>query len=407
MKQSKRQWAGLAVMVCFGFCAARTSGADGTWTNNASGVWSNTACWVGGTPADGAISTATFAGPTSGITGDTTVTLDAPRTIGNLLFTNNNGHTWFLAGSNLTFDADGSGGSTSTVCVATNAAQFNLKMRGTTNSVLNKTGAGQLVLGADNTGCYSGRVVVTQGSLALNNANATVSTRGLTLGGGDDNVSVGFANNGTQNGSTFTVAGSGAGTVTFWWNTANSITISLALTLNKTTVFNVSQYTFILNSQPSGAGGVYKTGAGALGLFANGNATYSGTTTVSQGGITLVNNGGYGLPVGNAVVMGDTNTGASGVSFTLGNSSAYPNVNLRVTTNGTSASIMAGVNGYNIGSHSWNGTIQIDRPYLTVGCNSMASSLTIGSTISGAGGVWVNNTTGYRTSVSGANTVTV
>jgi len=193
MKRNQRLWARIAGMVCFGFCAARTSGADGTWTNNASGIWSNTACWAGGSPADGAISTATFAGPASGISGDTTVTLEAPRTIGNLLFTNNNGHTWFLAGSNLTFDADGSGGSTSTVCVATNTAQFSQKIRGTTNSVLNKTGVGQMTLTQDNTGCYSGRVVVTQGSLQLNNANATASTRGVTLGGGDDNVSPTFS----------------------------------------------------------------------------------------------------------------------------------------------------------------------------------------------------------------------
>ena len=375
-----------------GVTAAQAS--DGTWTNGG-GVWSNTSGWASGTVADGATFTATFSGPPTGLAADATVTNDTPRTIGNLWFTNSNGRTWYVSGSNLTFDADGTGGGTSVVYVAaTNLAQFSQKSFGTTNSVLNKTGPGQWILSRDNTGCYSGRVVLTQGSLSLNHSNATSSTRGLTLGGGDDNVTLAFPNNANQNGSGYTVSSSGTGTVTLSFNVANSLEFNPSLTLNKTAIFNIgSSGSFRMHSLPSGAGGLYKTGAGELMYYYNGTATYSGTTTVSQGSIMIWANVGGGLPSGKTVIMGDTGTGANGISIVLGGAPVTPNVNLLVTTNGTSATLTAGRNGSSAGDDTWSGTIQIDRPYLRLSCNDYASSFTVNSAISGVGGVRIDGST--------------
>ena len=77
--------------------------ADGTWTNAAGGTWSTSGNWSGDVVADGADSTADFS--TLDITATTTVTLDSPRTIGNLVY----GDTavtsgWYLNGSALSMD---------------------------------------------------------------------------------------------------------------------------------------------------------------------------------------------------------------------------------------------------------------------------------------------------------------
>ncbi len=80
---------------------------DGVWGSDSSGNWSVTNAWQGGTVADGAGSTASF---TANISTTRTVTNGAPRTIGALAFSDNNGSgdRWILAGpSALTLSAGG------------------------------------------------------------------------------------------------------------------------------------------------------------------------------------------------------------------------------------------------------------------------------------------------------------
>src|SRR6266700_991924 len=81
-----------AIWIAFAFgiimLGDKSWGADGTWQINGSSVWSLPANWSGGVPSQpGDI--ATFG---SVITGDKTVTVDAPFTVGGLLFDDNNAY---------------------------------------------------------------------------------------------------------------------------------------------------------------------------------------------------------------------------------------------------------------------------------------------------------------------------
>src|SRR5215204_6346766 len=78
---------------------------NGTWTGTAGGTWGDPLNWSGGTAADvadGAGFTADF--NTVDLPADLAVTLDAPRTIGNLSFGDTDGITtpagWNLSGTN-------------------------------------------------------------------------------------------------------------------------------------------------------------------------------------------------------------------------------------------------------------------------------------------------------------------
>ena len=72
---------------------------DGVWTQTVTGgTWTDTANWLGGVVADGAGNTADFS--TLDIVGNVDVNLDAPTTIGNLIFGDTNptgdGGNWYL-----------------------------------------------------------------------------------------------------------------------------------------------------------------------------------------------------------------------------------------------------------------------------------------------------------------------
>src|SRR5882724_5708910 len=76
--------------------APKCQAASGTWGSSGGGSWTNAANWSGGVIADGSGSSANFG--TLSLSANATVTLDASRTIGNLLFDDQNSikHNWLL-----------------------------------------------------------------------------------------------------------------------------------------------------------------------------------------------------------------------------------------------------------------------------------------------------------------------
>jgi hypothetical protein len=92
---SLQQQIGVFLAVC-ALCllgAAPAWATSGTWTNSATdGDWSGAVNWITGTVADGADNRATFSS-----TATRTITLDTPRTIGNLTF---NTSSYNLIGGN-------------------------------------------------------------------------------------------------------------------------------------------------------------------------------------------------------------------------------------------------------------------------------------------------------------------
>lgn len=141
-------------------------GADGTWGVPASGDWSNSGNWQDGTVADGSGDTAWFNAvevPSGGIE----VTLDTPRTIGNLRFGDASAsptgswilagdHTLALAGATPTITVEGLGaGATATISTVMGGSDG-----------LTKAGAGTLVFLRDRH-TYLGPTVVAEGTLRL------------------------------------------------------------------------------------------------------------------------------------------------------------------------------------------------------------------------------------------------
>src|SRR5438105_1715403 len=78
----------VAALAAVGVFPAAVSAQSGSWTQVAGSPanWGTAANWSGNTIANGIDSTATFATP--GLTGPFTVSLDASRIIGNLVFDN-------------------------------------------------------------------------------------------------------------------------------------------------------------------------------------------------------------------------------------------------------------------------------------------------------------------------------
>jgi autotransporter-associated beta strand protein len=171
--------------------APATFADNGTWTSLSGGSWNTDTNWAGGPPgiiADGAGFTADFS--TLNITANTTVTLDADRTIGNLIFADTDtgsAANWVLAAGapagNLTLS-----GTTPTITVNALGANRNTsitaRLEGT--SGFTKAGNGTLVLNYGDTATnISGPVVVSAGLLNIQGkplAKATsVAINGGTL----------------------------------------------------------------------------------------------------------------------------------------------------------------------------------------------------------------------------------
>src|ERR1051326_924360 len=183
--------------------AVCANAANGTWTNPSGGSWTNNVNWSGGIIADGAGNTASFS--TLTLPADTIVTLHAPRTIGNLIFDDQNvtKHNWSLipgGGNQLTL-----AGGAPTITVGSATTTINAVLAGALG--FTKAGAGKLVLGTANT--YSGTTLVSAGTLTFatvifsTNNPLSVAAGAVAESAGTLNLSV------NSSGTTLGVNGSG------------------------------------------------------------------------------------------------------------------------------------------------------------------------------------------------------
>jgi autotransporter-associated beta strand protein len=136
--------------------------ANGTWTFDGGDNWSNSARWLNGIVANGADRTASF---TANITGARTVTLDTPRTLGHIVFTDSttSSHDLTISGNHpLTLDVT-SGIPAINVTQAGRSLTIQSPLTGTKG--ITKTGPGRLVIDAAMN--YSGVTTVAAGMLDL------------------------------------------------------------------------------------------------------------------------------------------------------------------------------------------------------------------------------------------------
>ena len=165
-------WLRLAGVIGFLGTGAALKAQNGSWNVDASGNWGAASDWVSSTIANGAGNRATF--DLSGMSVAPTVTLDSPRTIGNLVFGNPGGYdgqNWALAGSSvLTL----SSGSVPTITcwpllsAGNSACTISAPLSGLQG--FTKQGSGTLWLAGNNAG-LSGTLTIAAGRVFNYNAN--------------------------------------------------------------------------------------------------------------------------------------------------------------------------------------------------------------------------------------------
>ena len=317
---------------------------DGVWTNLAGGSWAASANWNGGTIANGPDGIADFS--TLNLAASATVTLDGPRTIGNLLFgdTTTAFFPWILTtgtGGPLTLDV--SGGSPTITLSASSSATIGAVLAGTKG--LTFAGTGALTLTNANT--YSGGTFINtgpangaaaSGSVIVGNANA-FGTGDIVLGN-TAGISAIFFNN------TWTVTNnlqlsSAAVTTSFAGTDARVATYSGVVSGGNASAI------FWVNMSAGGSSGVLK--------LANVNNTFRATMYFNRGVLAIAGDG----CLGNAanLIRFDQTSNSGGFRFDANNINVLHNIELisrcDLNVNGFDAVISSVVSGAATSS-PWN-----------------------------------------------------
>ena len=234
--------------------------ADGTWIVNAADFWNNAVNWTNGIVANGTDKTAFF---TADINPQTTISLNAPRTIGNITFTDR-------------------------------TSSHDLQLSGTSPLTLDRSSSAPVI---DVT--QTGRTLTFAGPIAGNKglAKSGVGTLKARLAGtisGDTTVNGGFLEIGMGNGTY-----------------AGNISIASGATLQYAVDDRKWQSKMTLDGVISGAGTLTK--GGRTGLILTRDNTYTGVTTLSTGPGVLVLKSANALPGG----IG-TSGGVSALTFNGG-----------------------------------------------------------------------------------------
>jgi fibronectin-binding autotransporter adhesin len=202
-------------------CLALLGGAlnvraqSGTWTTAGAGNWGDTANWNFGIGpiADGSGNTADFS--TIDLTANVVVTLDTPRTIGNLIFgdtVTNTAFGWTLGGSPLTL----AGGTVPTITVntlgGTAVTTFTNVLAGTAG--LLKLGSGTLTLAPTVANTINGGVTIGGGTIVLGGSQTLVGQLGMP--GGTLTLT---------NGGWLTMNGYNSGSSTGWGSFTNPVVV--------------------------------------------------------------------------------------------------------------------------------------------------------------------------------------
>ena len=399
----------------FAFTAPAAHAADGTWLGN-DGNWNATGTWSGGTIADGIGFTANFTGVD--ITANRTITLAANRTIGNISFTD-----LTTASNNLLI----TGANTLTLDVSTGVPQITVSNQTLSiNSVIagnegfNKSGAGTLTLSGNNT--FSGNVTWSSaggGTIVANNNNAlgsgTVAINGngsaLQLANGIT-VSNAMTVGGNGNAKILRLA-DGATSGTYAGNIVNSEDVGSNFDLNAGTGGTLTVSGII--SSGVAAAGMDKQGAGTVTLTAAN--TYTGTTTVGAGTLSLGNGGTTGrLTATSSIVI------STGANLTINRSNAFSqatDLGAGVLISGAGGFTQAGAgtttltaaNTYTGTTAIKNGTLALDGAAnrlavagaVVLGDTGTAGKLVLGGTTTASQTLTALTTTGSGGSVVGGN----
>ncbi len=399
-----------------------------TWLDAITGgLWNNSTNWSAGIP-NGVGAIADFS--TLNITADNTVHMDGSETVGSLVFGDNT-----TASNNWILDNNGSSANVLTLSVSSGITTITVNNeQATIGAVIAGTqgltiiGPGTLVLSGSAANTYSGLTTVSSGTLVLNKQASTNAVPGnLTIGAANGGASAtvqlassnqigdtatvtvnptGLLNipNGTQDYVSTLVLNGGnvsTGTVAFTFlgfvgnsgqiqtiGNSTTSTINGVLNLNDDsthlTTFNIaSGATSGIDLDVSAsvqAGGVVKTGGGAMRF--TGNNTFSSGLAIQQGNLIVntVSNAGSGGPLGANASVTLGSIGQTG-TLELAGGSVASNMPFTLAAGGT-------------------GAFQVDVT---------ATNLTLTGVISGGGGLIKNGpgtlTLGVTNSFTGGVTI--
>jgi autotransporter-associated beta strand protein len=272
---------------------------SGVWSADASGNWSDATKWNGGAVANAAGYTADFS--TLNITADRTVTLDTPRSIGALKFSDSSGaQNWNLnssGGSILTLDT---GSVASPSIVVTNTAIISAPLAGVNGFAM--TGPGTLILSNANT--FTGNTRIVSGTLTVAHTNALQAST-VNMDGGDT---------GTLTFGPMTSANLGGliGSRNIVLTSSSHVGVALNLVGSGN-----NSYAGIL----SGSGSLVNSGSGTFTLTSPN--TYTGGTIINAGTVKLSRDPVIRFSFNNAAgsssgsVITNTGTGGSALNGTI------------------------------------------------------------------------------------------
>ena len=187
----------------------------------------------------------------------------------------------------------------------------------TGTGVLNKTGAGTIVLGAANT--YSGGTVVSAGTLQISASERIANTSDLTVSGGTFDVQTFSETVGTVTLSSGSITGTGTGTVTgssfaVQSGNATAILAGSGATLTKTTGGTVTlsgANTFTGATTVSGGTLTLSTGSGNAALGSTSGITVNSGGTLLLGASNQINNTATVTLAGGTLAKGNFSEGLS------------------------------------------------------------------------------------------------
>jgi autotransporter-associated beta strand protein len=368
---------------------------DGVWTRTLTGGnWSDNANWAGGVVAHGTGTTADFS--TIEIGDDNLVHLDAPRTVTNILFGDDDptsAASWLI---------DHSGSATNTLTLVSGAAAPSITVNplGTgalatiaaplvgTNG-LTKAGAGTLVLGATNT--LTGTININAGILRVGPASTfTPGTVNISTGGARLQVAGGaFTSSGTTNvtGSNSSVVVD-SGTAAFNAIQANNNTGSV-VRINGGTV-TANSVSFMRSTDAAlnyGTGLIVTGGTTTVGTINLGTNNSNAMMSVEGGAITATG----------AVTLGNQSSGGRGghvrvLGGTLNSTDASATGGFIVTrrnNNASTANFLGGVSTIEKITLGFDGTVVSGSG--TLNLNGGALYLGAGGIVSNAGGTFAAN----------------
>ena len=258
--------------------AQSAAAADGFWNVDANGSWATVGSWAAGVPgATAGTSTtdvATFGFP---LTADRTVTVDANRNVGGIIFANATVAKYILSGGTLLLSNGG---------FVRTAADNGDHTDAISSAIVIQGDGGGATFTADAT---SGGSVLSIGAVTGVSSGATTTTLTLNGGNGSDNAVTGVIGNGTGGGS---LAVTKSGTGVWVLGGANSFTGQLTVEdgfLKVATVNNASVSGALGNSALAVILG--KSGGGT------GTLEYTGGTAASTKQFTLATGGGGAFQV--------------------------------------------------------------------------------------------------------------